>query len=56
MSIGFAIPWITEFQRALSFAQPAKSYVGFLVVELLAYCVEVQVVKMVYVRIWKTWL
>ncbi|PHH88453.1 hypothetical protein CDD83_7518 [Cordyceps sp. RAO-2017] len=56
MSIGFAIPWIPAFQRALGFAQPAVTYVGLLAAELVLYCLEVQLVKMVYVRIFKTWL
>ncbi|POR35461.1 Magnesium-transporting ATPase, P-type 1 [Tolypocladium paradoxum] len=56
MAIGFAIPWIPPFREALGFAQPAASYPGFLVAELLLYMVEVQAVKMIYIRIFKTWL
>lgn len=56
MCIGFAVPWIPPFQEALGFAQPAVSYIGFLVAELLLYMVEVQAVKMIYIRIFKTWL
>ena len=56
MSVGFAIPWIPPFQDALGFAQPAASYVGFLAAQLLLYMVEVQAVKMIYIRIFKTWL
>lgn len=56
MAIGFAIPWIPPFRKALGFAQPAPSYVGLLAAELVLYCLEVQAVKMVYVRIFKAWL
>lgn len=49
MVIGFSIPWIPPFKEALS-------YVGLLVAELVLYCLEVQAVKMIYVRIFKTWL
>ncbi|KAF5667253.1 magnesium-translocating P-type ATPase [Fusarium heterosporum] len=56
MAIGFALPWIPPFRPAFSFAQPAPSYVGFLMAELLAYVVEVQLVKMIYIRIFGTWL
>ncbi|EQL03977.1 magnesium-translocating P-type ATPase family protein [Ophiocordyceps sinensis CO18] len=56
MLIGFAIPWIPPFRDALGFSQPAPSYVGLLAAELVLYCIEVQVVKMIYVRIFKTWL
>ncbi|KAG6220376.1 hypothetical protein E4U34_002906 [Claviceps purpurea] len=33
MVIGFAITWIPPIQRALNFAQPSPTFVGFLVVE-----------------------
>ncbi|KID84214.1 magnesium-translocating P-type ATPase family protein [Metarhizium guizhouense ARSEF 977] len=56
MIIGFVLPWIPPVQRGLSFEQPAPSYVGFLVAELLLYCIEVQIVKMIYIKIFKTWL
>lgn len=56
MIIGFVIPWIPPIQRGLSFVNPAPSYVGFLAAELLLYCVEVQIVKMIYIKIFGTWL
>jgi P-type Mg2+ transporter len=56
MIIGFVIPYIPPLQRALAFARPANSFVGFLLAELVLYCVEVQLVKMVYIRIFKAWL
>ncbi|KAG6119423.1 hypothetical protein E4U13_007695 [Claviceps humidiphila] len=56
MIIGFVITWIPPIQRALHFAQPSPTFVGFLVAELLLYCVEVQIVKMIYIKIFKTWL
>jgi Mg2+-importing ATPase len=56
MLIGFVLPWIPGVERALTFTQPAPSYVGFLAAELVLYCIEVQIVKMIYIRIFKTWL
>lgn len=56
MTVGFRIPWVPPFRAALSFAQPAPSFVAFLVAELVVYCVEVQLVKVVYVCILNTWL
>ncbi|RDA93297.1 hypothetical protein CP533_2026 [Ophiocordyceps camponoti-saundersi (nom. inval.)] len=56
MAIGFAIPWIPPIRDGLGMGRPEPTYVGFLVAELLLYCVEVQLVKMVYVRLFKTWL
>ncbi|KAG6040567.1 hypothetical protein E4U39_007056 [Claviceps sp. Clav50 group G5] len=54
MVIGFVITWIPPIQHALNFAQPSPTFVGFLVAELLLYCVEVQIVKMIYIKIFKT--
>ncbi|KAG6293918.1 hypothetical protein E4U09_002822 [Claviceps aff. purpurea] len=54
MVIGFAITWIPPIQRALNFAQPSPTFVGFLVAELLLYCVETRIIKMIYIKIFKT--
>jgi len=56
MAIGFVLPWIPAFRPAFSFAQPAPTFVGFLAAELLLYAVEVQVVKIIYIKIFCTWL
>lgn len=56
MVIGFVLPWIPPLHAPLDFVNPAASFVGFLAAELLLYCVEVQLVKMLYVKIFKTWL
>lgn len=56
MIIGFVFPWIPALRPAFHFAQPAVTFVGFLAAELLAYAVEVQLVKMVYIRVFGTWL
>ncbi|RKL20128.1 Magnesium-transporting ATPase, P-type 1 [Fusarium oxysporum] len=56
MAIGFVLPWIPAFRPAFSFAQPAPTFVGFLAAELLLYAVEVQVVKIIYIKIFGTWL
>jgi P-type Mg2+ transporter len=54
--VGFAIPYIPPFQHAMLLVRPANSFVGFLVAELLLYCVEVQLVKMLYIRLFKIWI
>lgn len=56
MIIGFVFPWIPALRPAFHFAQPAVTFVGFLAAELLAYAIEVQLVKMVYIRVFGTWL
>jgi len=56
MLIGFCIPYIPPFRDALGMTRPADTYVGFLAALLLAYCLEVQLVKMIYIRIFKAWL
>ncbi|KAH7123169.1 hypothetical protein EDB81DRAFT_913339 [Dactylonectria macrodidyma] len=56
MIIGFILPWIPAFRPAFSFVQPAPSFVGFLAAELLVYSLEVQLIKMVYIRIFGCWL
>lgn len=56
MIIGFILPWIPAFHSALSFVNPRGTYIGFLAAELLAYCIEVQVVKMVYIKFFNNWL
>ncbi|KAM3456569.1 hypothetical protein BB8028_0003g10490 [Beauveria bassiana] len=56
MAIGFVLPWIPAFHSALSFVNPKGTYIGFLFAELFAYCVEVQLVKMAYVKLFKSWL
>lgn len=56
MLIGFCIPYIPPLRDALSMTRPADTYIGILAALLLAYCIEVQIVKMIYVRIFKTWL
>ncbi|KMU78389.1 magnesium-transporting ATPase [Coccidioides immitis RMSCC 3703] len=56
MAVGFVLPYIPLFQAALRFVNPAATFVGFLAAELLLYCLEVQLVKVIYKRIFKTWL
>ena len=56
MAIGFVLPWIPVFHSALAFVNPAATYIGFLFAELLAYCVEVHLVKMLYIRLFRSWL
>ncbi|TQV95429.1 Mg-transporting ATPase [Cordyceps javanica] len=56
MAVGFVLPWIPAFHSALSFVNPKGSFIGFLFAELVAYCIEVQLVKMAYIRLFKDWL
>jgi P-type Mg2+ transporter len=56
MAVGFLLPYIPPFANALSLVRPKNSFIGFLVLELLIYCVEVQLVKMLYIKLWKRWL
>jgi Mg2+-importing ATPase len=56
MAVGFLLPYIPAFANALNFVRPKNSFIGFLVLELLIYCVEVQLVKMLYIKRWKRWL
>ena len=56
MIIGFAIPYIPHARHALGLVRPAESFIGFLAVDLLLYCPEVQLVKMLYIRLFKVWL
>lgn len=56
MAVGFTIPWVPPLRDVLGMAQPASSFVGILAALLAAYCVEVQLVKMVYVRVFGVWL
>lgn len=56
MAIGFALPWIPIFHHVLSFENPRPSFVGFLALELLLYCIEVEIVKRIYIKLFKRWL
>ncbi|KAL1998886.1 hypothetical protein VTN02DRAFT_5423 [Thermoascus thermophilus] len=55
-AVGFVLPYIPSLSHALGFVRPANSFLGFLAAELALYGLEVQVLKMVYVRIFKVWL
>jgi Mg2+-importing ATPase len=56
MAVGFSIPFIPPFASALNLVLPRSSFIGFLTLELMFYCVEVQLVKMLYIKIWNRWL
>jgi Mg2+-importing ATPase len=56
MFVGFAIPYTGPIASALDLVHPRSSFVGFLAAELLLYCVEVQIVKMIYIRRFGKWL
>ena len=56
MTVGFAIPYIPPFANALQMVRPENSFIGFLAMELVFYCFEVQLVKMLYIKCFKKWL
>ena len=56
MLVGFLLPYIPPIAHALEFVRPAKSFIGFLAAELVLYCVEVQLVKMLYIKFTGVWL
>ena len=56
MLIGFSLPYIPVFESAMKFVRPSNTFIGFLVAELLWYCIEVQLVKMLYIRVFHAWL
>lgn len=56
MLVGFLIPYIPHVSNSLQLVRPRNSFIGFLAVELVFYCFEVQLVKMLYVRVFGRWL
>jgi Mg2+-importing ATPase len=56
MAIGIALPYIPGLSTAFGFVHPAPSFYGFLTAAALAYCLEVHLLKMLYVKIFKKWL
>lgn len=56
MLLGFSIPYIPPFANASQLVTPRNSFIGFLAAELMFYCLEVQEVKMLYVRAFGRWL
>jgi len=56
MAVGLVLPYILPLHHALGFVRPANSFLGFLAAELMLYCLEVQIVKWVYIKVFKTWL
>jgi P-type Mg2+ transporter len=56
MVIGLVLPYIHPIGRLMGLVRPANEFLGFLAAELLLYCVEVQVMKVIYIKIFKVWL
>jgi Mg2+-importing ATPase len=56
MIVGIAIPYIRPIADALELAWPQTSFLGILAAELTLYCLEVQMVKVVYNRTFGKWL
>ncbi|KAG4440495.1 hypothetical protein IFR05_004030 [Cadophora sp. M221] len=54
--VGFAIPYVPPFAKALKLVRPAGDFIGILVACLVLYTIVMQLAKIVYIRIWKRWL
>jgi Mg2+-importing ATPase len=55
-AVGVSLPFIPPLAKAFGFVRPKNSFLGFLAAEILFYCLEVQAVKMAYIRVFGTWL
>ncbi|CZR54868.1 related to PMR1-Ca++-transporting P-type ATPase located in Golgi [Phialocephala subalpina] len=55
-AIGVSLPFIPPLAHAFGFVRPKNTFLGFLAAEILFYCVEVQAVKMIYIKLFKSWL
>ncbi|KAF8849484.1 magnesium-translocating P-type ATPase [Acephala macrosclerotiorum] len=55
-AIGISLPFIPPLAHAFGFFRPRNTFLGFLAAEILFYCIEVQAVKMLYIKIFKSWL
>lgn len=56
MLVGFAIPFVPPLAAAFGLVRPRSSFIAILAAELVLYCVEVQLVKMLYIRYFNKWL
>lgn len=56
MVVGLVIPYIPGVANALSLVRPRTEFLGFLAAELVLYCLEVQLVKMAYIKVFGRWL
>lgn len=56
MVLGLVVPYILPIARVLGMVHPANSFLGFLAAELIFYCLEVQVMKVIYIKIFGIWL
>lgn len=54
--IGTVIPYIPPIARALSMQRPHPLFYAFLVAILVSYLLLVQLVKVIYMRIYKEWV
>jgi Mg2+-importing ATPase len=56
MVIGLVLPYLKPIAKLLGLVWLANSFLGFLAAELLIYCLKVQFVKVIYIKIFKVWL
>jgi Mg2+-importing ATPase len=54
--VGLVVTYIPPIARLIHLVRPASSFLGFLGAQLVIYCIEVQVTKMLYIKIFKIWL
>ena len=56
MVIGYLLPYIPPIANLLGFTRPKPSYIGLLGLQVFLYCLEVQVVKLLYIKLFHRWL
>gem|GEM_PF-958706 len=56
LGLGFVIGYVKPIAKVLAMSPPAVSYIGILVALLLGYVVLAQGVKMLYKKVFHTWL
>lgn len=54
--VGFVIPYIPKLNHALNLTPPHGSFICILAAFLVLYAVVIQLVKMLYIKIFKRWL
>jgi Mg2+-importing ATPase len=56
MGLGFAVCYLPKVNHALALAAPPPLYYVFLVATVAVYCFTVQVFKLFYIRVFRSWL
>lgn len=56
MVVGLVLPYVPGLSGKLGLVHPHPTFLGFLVAELVFYCIMVQVLKILYIKLFKRWL